>query len=147
MLLDTLNDDLKTAMKAGDTVRRDVLRMTLSEIKNARIEKGKDLEEADVMQVLKKAIKSRAESAEQYAAGGRQDLADKELGEAKILEAYLPEQITGAALEKAVDEAIAETGASSIKDMGGVMKAIMARHGAAVDGKEVGALVKARLQG
>jgi uncharacterized protein YqeY len=147
MLLDRLNDDLKTAMKAGDTARRDVLRMTLSEIKNARIEKGEDLADADVMQVLKKAIKSRAESAEQYAAGARQDLADKELAEAKLLEAYLPEQITGDALAKAVDEAIAQTGASSMKDMGGVMKALMAKHGAALDGKEAGALVKSKLAG
>lgn len=147
MLLDRLNEDLKTAMKSGDTARRDVLRMTLSEIKNARIDKGEDLGEADVMQVVKKAIKSRAESAEQYTAGNRQDLADKELAEAKLLEGYLPEQITGDALVQAVAAAIAETGASSMKDMGGVMKALMAKHGAALDGKEAGALVKAKLQG
>lgn len=145
MLLDTLNDDLKTAMKSGDTVRRDVLRMTLSEIKNARIEKGEDLTDADVIQVLKKAIKSRRESAEQYREGGRTDLVEKEEAEAKFLEAYLPEQITGEKLAGVIDAVIAETGASSIKDMGGVMKALMAKFGSQVDGKEAGELVRRRL--
>jgi len=145
MLLDRLTDDVKTAMKAREADRLSVLRMTLSEIKNARIAKGDDLDEAEVIQVIKKAIKSRTESAEQYEAGDRKDLADKELAEAELLKAYLPEQITGDALVAVVDAAIAETGATSIKDMGGVMKAVMAAHGSSVDGKEVGALVKSRL--
>jgi hypothetical protein len=147
MLLDKLNDDLKTAMRARDTDRVSVLRMTLSEIKNARIEKREDLTDDDVLQVLKKAVKSRAESADEYRKGDRGDLAAKEDAEAAVLQGYLPEQITGQALAAIVDAAIAETGATSVKQMGAVMKAVLGKHGATVDGREVGALVKTRLGG
>jgi len=147
MLLDKLNDDLKTAMKARDPERVSVLRMTLSEIKNARIEKRDDLTDDDVIQVLKKAVKSRTESADEYRKGGREDLAVKEESEAEVLQAYLPSQITGAALAALVDAAVAETGATSMKEMGAVMKAVLGKHGSQVDGKEVGGLVRARLGG
>lgn len=147
MLIDRMNQDVKEAMKARDALRLGVLRMTLAEIKNARIEKMGDLTESDVVQVIKKAIKSRMESAEQYQAGGRQDLVEKETAEAKVLEAYLPQQLTGEALEAIVLQTIGETGASSAKDFGAVMKAVMAKYGSQVDGKAVGALLKQKLGG
>ena len=145
MLLDRLNDDLKTAMKARDADRVGVLRMTLSEIKNARIDKRGDLTEDDVMAVLKKAIKSRNESVDQYREGGRDDLADKEAAEAEMLAAYLPEPLTEDELAAAIDAAVAETGASSMKDMGAVMKALTAAHGSRIDGKTASTLVRAKL--
>jgi hypothetical protein len=147
MLTDRLTEDMKAAMRAREAERLGVLRMTLAEIKNARIAKGEDLDDDDVTQVIKKAIKSRMESAEQYHRGSREDLAGKEEREAAILEAYLPEQLTGDALVAVVEKAIRETGASSVKDMGAVMKAVMAEHGSRVDGKTAGALVREKLGG
>jgi uncharacterized protein YqeY len=142
MLLDQLSDDLKTAMKGGDTHKRDVLRMVLADIKNEKISKGEDLVDDDVMKVLKRGIKTRLDSATTYADNDRQDLADKESSEAKIIRAYLPEQISGSALEALVKAAIEKLGATSMKDMGGVMKAVMAEKGSAVDGKELSSMVK-----
>lgn len=146
MLIDRLNDDVKTAMKARETLRVAVLRLTLSELKNARITKQEDLTDEDVVQVLKREVKRREEAIDQYTKGGRPDLAEKEGKEAEILKAYLPEQLEGAALEAAVDAAIQEAGAQSMKEMGRVMKIVMAAHGGKVDGKTVQALVKARLE-
>ena len=142
MLVDRLNEDMKAAMKARDSLRLGVLRMTLSELKNARIQKQDDLTEDDAVQVVKKAIKSRLESAEQYRLGNREDLATKEQAEAETLSVYVPEQISGDALREAVKAAIAETGAASMKDMGKVMKTVIGAHGSQVDGREVQALVK-----
>lgn len=145
MLTDRLNEDMKTAMKARDSARTSTLRMTLAEIKNARIQKGKDLSDDDVIQVLKRAVKQREESATQYREAGRPELAEKEEAEAAVLTAYLPAMLSGEALDAAVKKAIAETGATSMKDMGQVMKAVMGAHGAAVDGKSVQERVKALL--
>jgi len=145
MLIDRLTQDMKASMKARDTLRLDTLRLTLSEIKNARIEKGEDLTDEEVVQILRRGVKRREEVIDQYRQGGRDDLADKEASEAEILKEYLPQMLVGEDLEKAVDAAIAETGASSIKEMGKVMKAVMASHAGKVDGKRVQELVKARL--
>ena len=147
MLADRISEDCKTAMKAREADRVSVLRMTLSEIKNARIEKGEDLTDGDVVQVLKRAVKQRQEAVEQYRAGGRPELADKEEKEIEVLSAYLPEMLGPDDLERAVKEAVAATGASSMKDMGKVMKAVMAEHGARVDGKTVQQAVRAALGG
>lgn len=147
MLIDRINDDMKTAMKARDSQRLSVLRMALSELKNARIAKGGDLTEDEALQVIRRGVKQREESAVQYRDGGRADLADAETSEAAILTGYLPQQVTGDALEALVAAKIAELGASSMKEMGGVIKAIMSEHGATVDGKAVSALVKAKLGG
>ncbi len=149
MLIDRLNEDLKAAMKARESLRLAVLRMTMSEIKNARIEKGKDatLTDDEVMQVLRRAVKKREEAAEAYRLGGRAELAGSEEKEAEILATYLPRMLEGEALEKVVDEAIAEAGAKSVKDMGKVMKLVMAAHGAEVDGKKVQQVVRVRLGG
>jgi uncharacterized protein YqeY len=145
MLIDTLTEDMKAAMKARDTARLGVLRMTLSEIKNARIEKGSDLTEDDVIQVIRRAVKKREEAAEAFRNGNRPELAENEAREAEVLTAYLPRMIAGPELEEIVVAAIAETGAAGPKDMGKVMKAVMAAHGTRVDGKGVQAIVRAKL--
>lgn len=145
MLIDTLTEDMKAAMKARDTARLGVLRMTLSEVKNARIEKGSDLTDDDVIQVIRRAVKKREEAAEAFRGGNRPELAESETREAEILTAYLPQMITGPELEAIVAAAVAETGATSPREMGKVMKAVMAVHGSRVDGKEVQALVRAKL--
>jgi uncharacterized protein YqeY len=147
MLLDRMNDVLKEAMKARDALKISVLRMTLSEVKNARIEKGKDetLTDEEVVQVLRRAVKKREESVEQYRPAGRADLADKEEAEAAILKTYLPQTLAGPVLAAAVDEAIRESNAQSIKDLGKVMKALMAAHPGQVDGKLAQTVIRERL--
>ena len=113
---------------------------------NKSVEKGRDLDETEERQVVTSLVKQRRDSIEQFAKGGRQDLVDKETAEITVLEAYLPPAVDPAALEKAVGEAIAETGATSPKDMGRVMKAAMARlAGQTVDGKAVNELVRRKL--
>lgn len=147
MLVERLTEDLKTAMKARDSLRVETLRFTLADLKNARIEKGEDLTDEDAVTVLRRAVKRREESIEQYRQGNREDLADKEAKEAEILRAYLPAMLEGDALAAAVDAAIAETGAASPKEMGKVMQAVMSAHAGKVDGKQVQALVRERLGG
>ncbi len=145
MLIDRLTEDMKAAMKARDAARLGVLRMTLSEIKNARIEKGADLTDEDVIQVIRRAVKKREEASEAFRGGGRPELAESESREAEVLNVYLPRMIGGAELEEIVAAAIVEAGATSPKDMGKVMKVVMAAHGSQVDGKAVQAIVRARL--
>jgi len=145
MLIDRLTSDMKEAMKAREALRLSVLRLTLSEIQNARIAKGEDLDDSDVHQVLKREVKRREEAAEQYEKGNRTDLKEKEEQEGEILKSYLPQQLTGEELEAAVDAAIQEAEAQSMKEMGRVMKIVMATHSGRVDGKAVQTIVKARL--
>ena len=145
MLLDQLATDMKNAMKAGQPLKVSVLRMVLSDCKYARVEKMRDLEDSEVMQVLRKAIKSRDDSESQFRAAGRLDLAEKEASESAILRDYLPAPLSGAELESIVNEAIRETGATTVRDTGKVMKTIMAAHGARVDGKDIQKLLQARL--
>jgi len=147
MLVDRLTEDMKTAMKARESLRVQTLRFTLADIKNVRIEKGEDLTDEEVVGVLRRAVKRREESIEQYRGGGGEDLAEKEAAEAEILRAYLPQLMDGEALAAAVDAAIAETGATSPKEMGKVMKHVMAAHAGKVDGKQVQAMVRERLGG
>ena len=149
MLLDRMNEDLKDAMRARDALRLSVLRMTLAEVKNARIKKGKDetLTDDEVVQVLRSAVKKREESAGEYRPAGRADLADKEDAEAAILRAYLPQTLEGEALGAAVAEAIQETQAESIKDLGKVIKALMAAHPGKLDGKTAQAAIREQLGG
>jgi uncharacterized protein len=147
MLLDRMNEDLKEAMKARDALRVSVLRMTLSEVKNARIEKGKDetLTDEEVVQVVRRAVKKREEAVEQFRPAGRADLADKEEQEAAILKGYLPQTLEGAILAAAVEVAIQESNAQSIKDLGKVMKLLMAAHPGQVDGKLAQTAIRKRL--
>lgn len=139
--------DVKSAMKAGDKVRVSTLRMVSSELKNERIARGEDLDEDAVIGVLAKARKQRLEAEEQYREGGRVDLAEKEAAEAAIIQEYLPEPIPDEELEQLIDAAIAETGATSPRDMGAVMGRVMPDVRGRVEGSEVSRRVKGRLSG
>lgn len=148
-MLDRLQADLKTAMLAKDTARTGVLRMALAAYKNEAVAKGLgpqgSLAEADALAVVKRLVKSREDSVEQYTKAGYADRAASELAEIAVLKAYLPAMLEGVQLENAVREAIAATGASTKKDMGQVMKALQAAHGGAFDGKAASALVNSLL--
>ena len=136
------------AMRKQDPPRLSALRMLKAALMNREVEKGRALDEAEATQVVSALVKQRRDSIEQFTNGGRQDLADKETAEIRVLEAYLPPAADPADVERAVVEAIAETGATSAKDMGRVMKAVMAKlAGQTVDGKTVNELVRRKLAG
>ena len=138
--------DLTTAMKAQDANRTSTLRMVKAAMMNRQIEKGSELDDDDVQKLLRSLVKQRRDSIEQYEKAGRQELADKEQAEIAIIETYLPQAASKEQIEQAVAAAIAETGASSMKDMGKVMKAAQAAlAGKNADGKLVSEIVKARL--
>ena len=146
MLADTLNSDIIAAMKAKDATRLIALRMLKTAMTNRSIEKGQALDEGEERQVVATLVKQRRDSVEQFTAGGRTDLADKERAEIAVLEAYLPPAVTQEEVDAAVTQAITETGASGAKDIGKVMKAAMAAlAGKTVDGKQVNQTVRARL--
>lgn len=142
MLIDRIRDDLKTAMKARDSVRVDVLRFLLSEVKNVGINEKRELDDAVVTGVLQKLTKQRREGVEQFRSAGREDLVKKEEGELAILGEYLPRQMSDADLEATVRAVIAEVGATSKKDMGKVMKAAVERLSGAADGRRIQGLVQ-----
>ena len=144
----TLTGDIVTAMKAKDQNRLTALRMLKTALTNKSIEKGRALEGAEELQVVSMLVKQRKDAIEQFTKGGRQDLADKEQAEIVILTGYLPASASDEEVDAAVATAIAETGATSTKDMGKVMKATMAAlAGKTVDGKKVSDAVKAKLGG
>ncbi len=146
-LRDRLTDDLKVAMKARDQLRMDVIRMIKAAVLNKEVELKKDLDDAEMSRVMTALIKQRRESVEQFEKAQRTDLAAKERQEISIIEGYLPPAVTPEQLAGIVAAAITETGARSMKDMGAVMKAVMARlAGQPVDGKLVSDLVRAKLQ-
>ena len=124
-------------MRARDVTTRETLRMTIAALKNRRIETGEDLDEGTELQVLTKQVKSREDSVEQYEAADRKDLADQERAEIEVLRRYLPEQLSEDAVRTLVEKVIADQGLTSKKEMGQVMKAIMAEHRGKVDGKLV----------
>lgn len=148
-LREQFTDQLKTSMKAGDAPRTSTLRMILARLKDVDIAarpKGVDrVPEDEIVAMLRGMVKSRRESVELYRQGKRQDLVDKEEAEIAVIEAFLPQQMDEAATQQAVEAAIAETGAASIKDMGKVMAALRAKHSATLDMAKAGAMVKARL--
>ena len=138
--------DLTTAMKAQDANRTSTLRMVKAAMMNRQIEKGSELDDDDMQKLLRSLVKQRRDSIEQYEKAGRQELVDKEKAEIDVIETYLPQAASQEEIEQAVSAAIAETGASSIKDMGKVMKAAQtALAGKNADGRVVSELVKARL--
>jgi uncharacterized protein YqeY len=141
--------DLTAAMKAKDAPRLSALRMLKAAVMNkGMVEKGRDLEDAEVLQVVASLVKQRRDSVEQFAKAGRTDLVDKETAEIAILEHYLPPAVSAEEIEAAVDAAIAETGATSVKDMGKVMKAVMPKlAGKNADGKAVNDAVRRKLGG
>jgi uncharacterized protein len=143
-----IGDDITAAMRSRDQARLKPLRMAKAALMNREVEKGRGLDEAEAQQVVAHLIKQRRDSAEQFTAGGRQELADTEQAEILVLQAYLPPPLEAADLERAVDEAIAESGASGPKDIGKVMKAVMPKlAGSSADGKAVNDLVRRRLGG
>jgi len=146
-LAERLTEDLKLAMKARDQLRMDVIRMAKAALLNKEIELKKDLDESEMNRVLITLVKQRKEAAEQYLQAKRQDLADKELKEIIIIESYMPKALTKEELTQIIESAVQETGSVTIKDMGKVMKAVMAKlAGKAADGKQINELVRARLQ-
>ncbi len=142
----TLSTDIVTAMRAKDATRLTALRMLKTALTNKSIEKGRALEAAEELQVVSMLVKQRRDSIEQFTKGGRVDLADKEQAEIAVLDAYLPASASDAEIEAAVAAAVTETGASTAKDMGKVMKAaIAALAGKTVDGKKVNEAVRRSL--
>lgn len=146
-LRDRLTEDLKVAMKARDQLRMDVIRMIKAAVLNKEVEMKKDLDDAEMSRIMTTMIKQRKESVEQYEKGQRAELAEKERQEISIIEAYLPKALSPEELDRTVEVVIRETGANSAKDMGAVMKAVMARlAGQPVDGKQVSDLVRSKLK-
>jgi uncharacterized protein YqeY len=145
-LLNDVTAAIADAMRKQDAARLTPLRMLKAAFMNKSVEKGRDLDDAEERQVVSSLVKQRRDSIEQFAKGGRQDLVDKETAEISVLQRYLPPELDPALLDKAVTDAIAETGATSQKDMGRVMKATMSKlSGHTVDGKAVNELVRRKL--
>jgi len=150
-----INQDITAAMKNKEAEKLSTLRMIKTALMNFEIEKkgrtndpGAAVDDAEAIRVLQSLVKQRRDSVEQYKQGGRPELAEKEAGEIKFIEAYLPAALDEAALAKIVEETVAETGAGSMKDLGNVMKAVMAKlAGQTVDGKVVNQLVRSKLGG
>ncbi len=138
--------DLTTSMKAKDAARTSVLRMVKAALMNREIEKGGELTDEETTKSLQSLVKQRRDSIEQYEKAGRDELADKERAEISVIEAYLPQAASREEIERAVAEAISETNASSMRDMGAVMKAAQARlAGQSADGRMLSEIVKAKL--
>lgn len=138
--------DLTAAMKAQDAARTSTLRMVKAAMMNRQIEKGAELDDDDMQKLLRSLVKQRRDSIEQYEKAGRQELVDKESAEIAVIETYLPAAASREEVEQAVVAAIAETGASSMKDMGGVMKKVQAAlAGKNADGRLVSEVVKSKL--
>ena len=146
-LKERLDEDLKAAMRAREQLRLDTIRGLKSAIKYREIEIMKSLDDAGVLGVVASEIKRRRDSVEQYRAGNRQDLVDKEEAEIVVLQAYLPAQLGEAELRAKVDEVVERTGAQGMKDMGAVMKALLPEVQGRAEGKAVSDMVKSRLSG
>jgi uncharacterized protein YqeY len=135
-MLARIEQDLKTAMKGGEKRRVSTLRFLLAALKNERIQAQRQLTGEEIEAALRRSVKQRKDSIEQYARGGRQDLVDAETEELAILEGYLPKGLSEADIEAALKEVIADKGLTSQKDVGLAMKELMARHKGRVDGKQ-----------
>ena len=142
-----VTDDMKTAMRAKDTARLGTIRLLLAAIKQKEVDERIELDDAAVSSIVEKLIKQRKDSISQFQAAGRDDLVAAEQAELAVLQAYLPEQLPAAEVEAAVVAAIAESGASSAKDMGKVMGLLKPRLAGRADMGQVSALIKARLAG
>ena len=147
---DLLNNELKVAMKSGDKRRLGTIRLINAALKDRDIEargQGKTVGEADILAIMQKMIKSRQESIAIYEKAGRDELAAIEIEEVEVIRSFLPQQMDEAAVARAIDEAVAETGAASIKDMGKVVAALKERYAGQMDFGRASAQVKARLAG
>jgi uncharacterized protein YqeY len=145
MLRDRVADEMRAAMKAREQTRVSTLRMLMAAMKNTQVEKGHELDDEEVVEVIAREAKRRRESMDAFAKGGRDELVEKERAELEVLESYLPERLSEEELAALVGQAIAETGASSPKDMGQVMKALMPKIKGRADGAAVSGAVRARL--
>jgi len=146
-LYDRLSEDLKRAMKDRDQLRMDVIRMMKAALLNKELELKKDLDDAEMSRVMTTLVKQRREAVEQYQKANRADLAGKELKEIDIIQGYLPQALSQDDIVRLVESTILETGAKGPKDMGTVMKAVMAElTGQTIDGKQLSELVKSKLQ-
>jgi uncharacterized protein YqeY len=147
-IADGLSGAIADAMRQHDPIRLTALRMLKTALTNREVERGRALTDAESLQVVASLVKQRKDSISQFEGAGRQDLADKEAAEIRVLETYLPPAVEPAAVEQAVADAVRETGAASPKDMGRVMKAVMEKlAGQNVDGKTVNELVRRKLAG
>ena len=147
-LVDEVSAAIADAMRKRDPARLSALRMLKAALVNRAVEKSRDLDDAEARQVVVSLVKQRRDSVDQFSKGGRQDLADKETAEIGVLESYLPAAVDPATIERAVADAIAETGARLPKDIGRVMKAAMAKlAGQTVDGKTVNEIALRQLKG
>ena len=146
-LKDRINEDVKAAMRAGDTRRRDALRLLTAALKQREVDERKDLADADVVAVIDRMIKQRREAIAQFEKGGRQDLADKDRFEITAFQAYLPQALSDAEIDAAIAEVLAATGAKAPSDMGKVMGALKGKLAGKADMTKVSALVKAKLAG
>ena len=145
-IVEDVSAAIADAMRSQDRARLSALRMLKAALMNRGVEKGRDPDDAEARQVVASLVKQRKDAIEQFTKGGRPDLAAREAAEIPVLEAYLPPALSLDVVQQAVSDAIAETGAASMKDMGRVMKAVMARlAGQQVDGKVVNDLVRSRL--
>ena len=145
-LQERIQSDIADSMRNKDQLKLGVLRMMKTAVKNKEVEKMKTLDEPEVLAVFNSLVKQRKDSIDQFRKGGREDLAVKEESEIKIIEQYLPAAASDEDIRRAIDEAVQETGAASIKDMGKVMKATQARlAGKTTDGARVSQMVKERL--
>jgi uncharacterized protein YqeY len=144
-LADSLNDDMKAALKAGDKLRLSSLRMAIAAIKRQEIDSQQKLDDLGVVSVLEKLIKQGRDASEQYGAAGRQEQVDKEAAEIAIYQSYLPVQLNEAEVAALISSVIDSTGASSPKDMGRVMAAIKTQAAGQVDMGQISSLIRARL--
>ena len=145
-LKERITGDMTAAMKAREAGRLSTLRMVKAAVQNREIEKGGELSEEELVKALQSLVKQRRDSVEQYEKAGRAELAEKERAEIAVIEEYLPRAASREEIERAVEEAVAETGATSLKEMGAVMKAALARlAGRNADGKAVSEAVRAKL--
>ena len=144
-LEEKLVEEMKQAMKANDKIRLSTIRMIRSSAKNKEFELRRKLEDEDIIKVIQGMVRKGEESIEQFQAGGRNDLVEKEKAEIEILKSFLPQPLTQEEIIKIIDETIQETQSSSLKDLGKVMKAVMLRLGGKADGKVINQLVKERL--
>lgn len=145
MLLDELQENLKQAQLERDKIKVSTLRLLLSEIHNSEIQKGGNLSDQELISVIRREVKKRKEAAEGFRAGGREDQAQKEEAEAKILRGYLPQQLSDEELTEIVEGAINEVGAQGLQDLGKVMGAVMGRVAGRADGSRVSNIVKEKL--
>jgi uncharacterized protein YqeY len=144
-LIEELGDDVKDAMRAGDTARRDALRLILASLKSAEKDLLRPLTEDEELQVLQRERKKRIEAAEAFRGGGREEQAAKEEAELAVLEEFMPEPLTEEELERILDDAIAENGATSMRDMGRVMKDVMPQIAGRADGAAVSQMLREKL--